>query len=140
MLRWRVQSINRGLLPRGNNPITWKQPALSHTTTAGTFAIVSLPGICKEDLVSILNKVLGAAARRDLCRATNVGSQQHLIGETQEGVNICLWSLHSREVRAPDIVRRHREAMHEDVREQLEKVGTRVSFSLATPEGAWEAD
>ena len=118
----------------------WNQLALSHTTTVGTFAIVSLPGTSREHFIHTLADVLGAVTRPGLQRDTNVESQELLVDETTEDENICLWSLRFRGIHAPDEVRAQCEAMYKGVREQLEIVGTRASFDLATLEGAWEAD
>jgi hypothetical protein len=120
--------------------MTFKQVTLAHTTTVGTFVIVSLPGVSKEDFVNTLRQALSAATPTSSQRDTNPVSQELLTDETQVDVNTCLWSLRFNGIHAPDVVRTKCRASYDDVRETLEGVGTRVSFRLETLEGAWEVD
>jgi hypothetical protein len=120
--------------------MAFNQVTLGHTTTVGTFVIVSLPGTTKEDFVNTLRHALSAATPTSSDRVTNPVSQELLTDETQADVNICLWSLKFVGIHAPDDVRTKCQAIYEGVRDTLEGVGTRVSFRLETLEGAWEVD
>lgn len=120
--------------------MAFKQVTLAHTTTVGTFVIVSLPGTSKEDFVNTLREALTAATPTPLQRDTNVISQELLSDDTQADVNTCLWSLRFNGIHAPDTVRTKCLAIYEGVREQVEEVGTRASFRLETLQGAWDVD
>jgi hypothetical protein len=118
----------------------WKRRTLSHTTTIGTHRIVRLPGTREEDFVRTLREVLATASLPDLNRVTNVEAQELQRDESGGVVDSYLWVIYFRGVDQPESVREKCEAMYESVREKLDSVGVRTSFSLATLEGRWEAE
>jgi hypothetical protein len=120
--------------------MAFKQITLNHTTTIGTFVIVSLSGTSKEDFVNALREALNAATPTPLQRDTDVVSQELLFDETQADVNTCLWSLRFNGIHAPDAVRTKCQAIYEGVREKVEEVGTRASFRLETLQSTWDVD
>ena len=120
--------------------MSWNQLTLSQTTTVGTFAIKSLPGTSKEEFVNALSEVLSTVTPPGSQRDTNVVSQQLLTDDTSADGNTCFWALRFNGIHAPDAVRSKCEAMYEGVREKLEAVGTRASFSLSTLQGEWTAE
>ncbi len=120
--------------------MAFKPVTLMHTTTVGTFVIVSLPGTSREDFVDSLRQILSAATPTQLERDTNPVSQELLIDETQVDVNTCLWSIRFNGIHAPETVRAKCQTIYESVREALEGVGVRASFRLETLEGGWQVD
>jgi hypothetical protein len=121
--------------------MSWKRITLDHTTMVGTYRIVRLPGTTKQDFIKTLTEeVLGMVSRPGLQRETNVVSQDLLTEETEDNVDTCLWAMYFNGIHAPSAVQNDCEAMFNSIKEKLESVGTRVSFSLATLQGRWEAE
>ena len=114
---------------------------LSHQTTIGTYTIVRLPGVTRDAFLDTLrDEVLGQVFLPPLNRATNLVGQDLYMKDDEDGVDMCLWAISFNGVHSRDLVRDSCEAMYESIREQLETVGTRVSFQIATLEAGWDAD
>ena len=115
-----------------------KQTTLSQTTTIGTHRIVRFPGTTDENFIRTLREeVLATVPLPGLDRVTNVVAQEFLRDETESEVDIYLWAIYFNGLHQPEVVREKCEAMYKNVREKLETVGVRISFSLATIEGRW---
>lgn len=115
-----------------------KQTTLSQTTTIGTHRIVRFPGTTDENFIRTLREeVLATVPLPGFDRVTNVVAQEFLRDETESEVDIYLWAIYFNGLHQPEVVRDKCEAMYQNVREKLETVGVRISFSLATIEGRW---
>jgi hypothetical protein len=118
----------------------WHRIGLAHTTMAGIHRIERLPGITQEDFQKTIDDALSEAVPLpDLNRVTNIVGQAVLREEGEASApGGYLWALFFNGVHAPDRVREHCEAMYANVRERVESVGRRTSFTMATLEGRWE--
>ncbi len=114
---------------------------LAHTTTAGIHRIERLPNATNEDCLKTLHQALTTVALPDLNRVTNVISHELAREESvASGSDVYLWVIYFNGVHAPDAVRDKCDAMYKNVREQVESVGKRTGFSMATLEGRWTAE
>ena len=119
----------------------WKKTTLSQTTTIGSYRIVRLPGTTEENFLRTLREeVLDIVPLPVLDRLTNVEAQELLRDETGGEVDTYLWAIYFNGLHRPEVVREKCEAIYKNVREKLESVGARISFSLTTLEGRWEAE
>jgi hypothetical protein len=114
-----------------------KQTGLAHTTTFATFSMTRLPEVSDGEFErTMLTEVL-PATDYPLNRVTNVIGQEFRKVVDDDG-GAYQWVIIWNGVRANERVADGSMVIYDNVKDVIERVGTRTGLSLATLEARWQ--
>ena len=114
-----------------------KQTGLAHTTTFATFSIQRLPQVSAAQFEQTMLAEVLPATDHPLNRVTNVIGQEfrQVVGDD---AGVYQWVIIWNGVRDNDRVAEWSMAIYDNVKDIIERVGTRTGLSLAILEARWQ--
>lgn len=112
-----------------------ERAGLSHNDTYATIVVARLPGVTAEAFEQAMIEEVLPATDYPLNRSDNLVGQEFRKRHGDEGVYewVILWN----GVGNAQVIERGCEAIYEDARAAVERIGTRTGLTLASLEARW---
>jgi hypothetical protein len=114
-----------------------KQTGLAHTTTFATFSMTRLPNVSEAQFEQTLLAEVLPATDHPLNRVTNVIGQEFR-KVVDDDADTYQWVIIWNGVRDNDRVAEGSMAIYDNVKNVVDRVGTRTGLSLAILEARWQ--